>query len=460
MKTKFNGKMKLNTKMTLYFGLTAVLLTLLFFSITNFVIGTSFDRYREENESEEITKIVEHIEEYYENNKRFDTGDFENLNQLLMRRGYHIALYDESDNFIWQIGDKKRLLFLEEEHKLKSKEHFEKKYPIKVDGDIKGHIKIKRFKIPPLSEIDKRFKVRLFQGLVFTAIIGVSITILIGIFLSKQISKPILKIKNTADILRNGGLSARVNIKTDTKEIEDLNQSINYLAASLENQEILRKRLTSDVSHELRTPLNVLQNQLEALIDGIWEATPERLNICYEEVIRLTDLIKNLEKLTTLDEIEHELTKENISLNKIIKSVIEQFKPVFMEKNIQVNFSSSDEIKTSVDKNKLKQVLINILSNANKFTDENGHINVSLSKVDANAVIKIKDDGVGIDEEDLPHIFQRFYRAENSRSRKTGGAGLGLSIVRGIIEAHNGRIYAESEINKGTTFTIEIPINS
>lgn len=454
--TMFNKKMKLNTKVSLYFGLTAVLLTVLFFTITNFAIRNSFDRYRKENENIQITKIVEHIKDYYENNKTFDKRDFQNLNRLLIKTGYRIAIYDKNDNFIWQIGDMNKFPFTKEKGKLKPRDHFKKEYPIRDDGKIKGYIRVERFKVPPLSEIDKKFKIRLFQGLILAAIIGVSITILIGIFLSKQISKPILKIKNTADILRNGGLSARVNIKTDTKEIEDLNKSINYLAASLENQESLRKRLTSDVSHELRTPLNILQNQLEALIDGIWEATPERLNICYEEVIRLTELIKNLEKLTTLDKMDHELKKENISLNKIIKSVVEQFKPVFMEKNIQVSFTSSEEIKAYVDKNKLKQVLINIMSNANKFTDENGSVNISLSKAEKDAVIKIEDSGVGIDEDDLPHIFERFYRAENSRSRKTGGAGLGLSIVKEIIEAHSGRIYVESEKNKGTTFIIEI----
>jgi len=450
-----NKKIKLSTKMSIYFGFTAILLTVMFFVMTHVMIGFSFNEYRQENEDAQVLKVVEYIENIYKNNKGITPYDLENLRRMFTRGGYHISLYDENGNFIWENNNKKQQHMKGIE--LNQRNHFVKKYPIKVDNVIKGYVSFERFGFPPLSQIDKRFKTNLFNGLLIIATIGVIITILIGIILSKQISKPILKIKNTADILRNGELSARASIKTNTKEIEELNKSINYLAESLEKQETLRKRLTADISHELRTPLNVLQNQLEAIIDGIFEASPKRLNICYEEVVRLTDLVKNIEKLTTLDKAEFELEKENVSLNKLIESVIEQFKPVFNEKHIQVYFSSNDEIAAYIDKNKIKQVLINIISNANKFTNKNGYVNISLLKKETVATVKIQDNGIGIDEEDLPHIFERFYRAENSRNRKTGGAGLGLSIVKGIIEAHGGNIYVSSKKNEGTTFTLEIP---
>ncbi|KYH35408.1 signal transduction histidine-protein kinase BaeS [Clostridium tepidiprofundi DSM 19306] len=452
---KMNKKIKLSTKMSLYFGFTAILLTIMFFVMTHIMIDFSFNEYRQENENAQVLKVVEYIENIYENNKNITPHDFENLRHMFTRGGYHISIYDENGNFLWENVNKKQ------QHmkgmSLKQRNHFVKKYPIEVNNTIKGYVSFERFGFPPLSQIDKKFKSNLFRGLLIIAVVGVIITILIGIMLSKQISKPILKIKNTADILRNGELSARVKIKTNTKEIEDLNKSINYLAESLEEQETLRKRLTADISHELRTPLNVLQNQLEAIIDGIFEASPKRLNICHEEVVRLTDLVKNIEKLTTLDKPEFELEKENVSLNKLIESVIEQFKPVFNEKNIHVNFSFRNEVTACIDKNKIKQVLINMLSNSNKFTNKNGYINISLSEKGTIAIVKIQDNGIGIDEYDLPHIFERFYRAENSRNRKTGGTGLGLSIVRGIIEAHKGNIYVTSKKNEGTTFTLEIP---
>jgi len=262
----------------------------------------------------------------------------------------------------------------------------------------------------------------------------------------------------TETVNREGRLNTRVRVKSGTREITELADSINHLGASLEKQETLRRRMTSDISHELRTPLNIIQSQLEAYIDGVWQPTDERLKSTHAEVIRLSNLVKELEKLTELDESQVPLIKSRIRLNRMLKDLSIQMQPMYHEKNLIVTFTEEPEVDIIADPDKIKQVFLNLLVNAYKFTPNNGRIEILLAKDKENAVIRIRDNGIGISPEELPNIFERFYRAEPSRNRDTGGAGLGLSIVQSIVKAHNGSIHVESEKGKGTQFTVSLPL--
>jgi signal transduction histidine kinase len=290
-----------------------------------------------------------------------------------------------------------------------------------------------------------------------SAIAALIFGLIISAIISKQLSRPLVKITETANKMRNGNLEVRAIVSTNTKEIDELSNSINYLAETLSKQEMLRKRLTSDMAHELRTPLTTLKTHVEAFMDGIWEPTAERFETFYEEIERLTKLVDNLRNLAKLEQADLKLNKSNINLSEELEKIIDTFKPLYIKENYELTGSIAPGIMAVMDKDKLKQIMNNLLVNSYKYLKPNGKVNVILKKEKQNIILKVIDNGIGIPEEDLPHIFERFYRSDLSRNKNTGGSGIGLTIVKAFVEAHGGTIYADSTVNVGTTITIEFP---
>ena len=218
---------------------------------------------------------------------------------------------------------------------------------------------------------------------------------------------------------------------------------------------MLRKRLVADISHEVRTPLNILQNNLEAMIDGIFPVDNDRLTYLNEEVIRFGKLIDNLNALKEIEGEEIALSMEEISLRDILSSVVKEFELIAENKNINMNLECSDSKKCNIlgDSDKIKQVIINLLSNAVKFTEEQGEINITLKETDEKVILEIKDSGIGISEEDLPYIFERLYRGDKSR-HEIEGTGIGLTIVRNILNLHKATIEVESKEGKGSVVNV------
>jgi len=220
--------------------------------------------------------------------------------------------------------------------------------------------------------------------------------------------------------------------------------------------QILRKRLTTDISHELRTPLTSIKGHIEAIIDGIWEPTNERLISINEEVTRLTKLVEDLSELSNYESEKFKLEKEIVNLKKLIKNIVYNYENKALEKNITINYNL-EKINVLVDKKQLSQAIINILANSIKFTEVGGNIYIKNYLYENYINISIKDNGIGIPKKDIEYIFERFYRVDKSRNKETGGIGVGLSIAESILNAHNGKIVVNSEIGKGTEFIIKIP---
>ena len=235
------------------------------------------------------------------------------------------------------------------------------------------------------------------------------------------------------------------------RELTQLADSLNHLSEELQKQESLRRNLTADVAHELRTPLETLKSHLEALGDGVWEPTKERFDSCSEEVDRLIQLVASLQTLTQAESESLDLRMEPAKLLVVAQSVVSLVEPYYESKGVHLRLEGNDQVEVMLDRDKWKQVLLNLLDNALKYTEQGGTVTVS---VGPGAVVQVADTGAGIREEDLPFVFERFYRAEKSRNRATGGAGIGLAIVKKFVTAHGGTITAESEFGKGTTFTI------
>lgn len=292
-------------------------------------------------------------------------------------------------------------------------------------------------------------------------IIGISlimiiVVISISVFLSQQISKPIIVVSKMTDSIKKGGYDQTLEYESSIVEIDNLINSINDLSKELYNMENMRKRLTSDISHELRTPLTSIQTHLEAMIDGIWEPSEERLNSVNEEVIRLSHLVNQLKNLAKFDSEENKLDISEVDLKQLVKNIIYNNESYALEKNIKIN-SNLEEIRAFIDKEKISQVIINLLSNAIRYTNNNGEIFIKLYEFEDLTKISVKDNGIGIPKESLEYIFERFYRVDKSRCRNTGGTGVGLTICKSIIDLHGGNIEVKSELNVGSEFIITIP---
>lgn len=229
------------------------------------------------------------------------------------------------------------------------------------------------------------------------------------------------------------------------------------LGRSLAGQERLRKRLMTDIAHELRTPLTVVRSQVEAVADGVWEATPERLALCVAEIKRLSDLIGEVESLTRLEGEILSVYLQDTDLSAFLATILDSSEPLFARSGVTLHRSLEGNVRANVDSERFRSVIDNLLSNALRYSEAGGRVEVRLRSWDGSAVIEVEDTGAGIDAADLPHVFDRFYRADAARARVTGGRGIGLAIAKAAVEAHGGTIGVSSRLGEGSRFTVKLP---
>lgn len=329
-------------------------------------------------------------------------------------------------------------------------------YHLTRSDQLIGYVNISYFGPYFLNENDFKFLDALQTVFVVIGIFSLLLSVFIGMMMAKRLSQPILKTVDVTKKIADGSYDARIEEKTDTKELAMLIESINHLAGSLENQEILRKQLTEDVSHELRTPIAVLQSHMEAMIEGVWEPSVERLESCNDEIKRIGSLVSDLEKLQKIESEKLKLNKSELDLTDVISKVIKSFEVRIHEEKLEVSVSGTCSI-IHADADRISQVVVNLLSNAVKYSNPGGTIEIKLFDKSTYAGFSISDTGIGIPENELSLIFERFYRADKSRDRKTGGSGLGLAIVKSIVEAHGGKISVTSKSNQGSCFEVLLP---
>lgn len=295
------------------------------------------------------------------------------------------------------------------------------------------------------------------QSILWTFVGTLLLAIVLSVSIAKRISSPLLKMKRAAEQMARGDLGVRTHV-SGNDELTDLSRSLNYLAEQLHEQEQIRLMMTEDIAHELRTPLTTLKSHLQAIRDGIWDPSPNRISSCYEEVERLTHLVHDLEQLTMLDSPNFTLNRKPVEIRSVIKQSMDIVAASYMEKGVKLELESDEEIICLLDRSRFVQVLVNIFSNALKHTPEGGEVIVHFKVERENQVlITVEDTGMGISPSDLPYIFERLYRADKSRNRKTGGGGIGLAIVKKLVEAHGGQVWAENR--QGAAFFIRLPLD-
>lgn len=448
----------------------SMIMTLTILAISIFVSQTfesEFGKYVDDSNKSELNHLIKIDLKNIYKSEIWQVDLIRKLGEDYIEKGIALEVYDDSNRLIYTIfeenqnlsnkildGIKENMENLESNWKPKLEEN---KVNINDEnGNLVGYAYIQFYKSLYYMENDIVFLNIINNFMKIVAFISISIVILISIVISKSISTPIEKVSSMTKDIGYGIYSDKITYKVRTKEVKELVESINKLSYKLYNQEKLRKRITTDISHELRTPLTSIQGHLDAMIDGIWDISKERIISIREETSRLSELIGRLRLLSEYDGEENILRKTKTDLQELIKHIICNYESSALKKNIKINYNL-ETVYFDIDKSQFSQVIVNLLCNAIKYTEYNGEINIGLYDKKDYIIISIKDNGVGIPEKDIEFIFERFYRVDKSRDKETGGIGIGLSIVKSIINAHGGRIFVSSKINEGTEFIIKLP---
>jgi signal transduction histidine kinase len=454
----------LKTKLTISYMLLVLFCILLIILLTNFLVSKFFREYVKENQIKKDKEIVEMIKLQYKNGI-WNENAIETIGMNALEMGKIIRIYDDNNNNLWDAkehnnGMCNRIVESMANNMKENYPGFEGKYdeiPYEIfDGNnLIGTILIGSYGPFYYNESDVIFINSLNRFIIIIGIIAFFIAIIFGNYIAKNISLSMLKVIKLTEYIAKGFYNKRLTDNNDIIEIKRLSASVNELANTLEKQDKLKKRLTQDIAHELRTPLATLQSHMEAMIDGIWKADKERLISCQDEIIRLKGLVGELEKLAKYEGSSLVLKYVEFDIYDLVKNIIKHYDIEFKNKSLKVNLTGY-KTKVIADKNKINQVVLNILSNSIKYTNEFGNININIVNKNGSIELIFIDDGIGIPKEDLPYIFERFYRVDKSRSRLNGGYGIGLTIVKTIIEAHNGKISVE-RLKVGTKIFIKIP---
>lgn len=289
------------------------------------------------------------------------------------------------------------------------------------------------------------------------AFLAVIVAFLITLFLSRRILSPIKELRSAAQRLGKGDFSQRVDIG-DKSEIGELASTFNSMADNLQRDEQLRQHMVSDIAHELRSPLTNVRGYLEAINDGVMQPDKETISSIYGETILLSRLINDLQELSLAEAGELKLFLQPEDVSELIRLSIAAIQAKATEKDLKVSYDIPAGLpRINIDFLRIKQVLLNLLENALAHTPGGGRINIAVKSDSGFVEISVSDSGEGIPAEEINNIFERFHRVDKSRSRSTGGSGLGLTISRYIIEEHKGKIWARSESGKGSCFSFTLP---
>lgn len=300
--------------------------------------------------------------------------------------------------------------------------------------------------------------------LILQLIIGLPLAVMIitagGYILVRRALMPVERITRAAEQITQHNLSDRLPISKTGDELERLSVSLNRMIARLDDAFRNSKRFVADASHELRTPLTILRGELETLIENrqLDLEARERAGSMFEEAVRLTRIVEQLLTLSRLDAGEAQAEWSRFDLAGMAKTTAEQMNLLAEDKNITVQCDANQAVEVEGDPARLKQVVVNLLDNAIKYTQPGGAVQLHVLRVNGHAVLEVEDNGVGISSDALPHVFERFYRVDQIRSGDSEGAGLGLSIVESICAAHGAVVEAESVVGKGSRFRIKLPL--
>lgn len=441
---------------------TKLILAFLFvslISIGTIVVLTRFSANREFNKfisNQYEEELVEELERYYAKNTSWDginEADTGHMQNQFGPEGDHPSNYCIAnlnglivrESFTHKLGD------------VIPPDLLKTSLAITVDEKTVGYLLIDK---PPdrRDPMENEFVRRFDSSLLLAAVGTIILAFIFGAVISRTITKPIRELTSATHAMAAGKLGQKVTVHSKD-EIGELAQSFNKMNDELAHSFNLRKQMTADIAHELRTPLSLIIGHAEAVSDGVLPPTHENFEIIREEAERLEKLVNDLRTLSLADAGELALDFQLVDINKLLGDIKTHYMVQFNQKRITLDLEpASDILMVNLDPVRFSQVLMNILDNALRYTPEDGHVSISTKQSKQQMEITIQDSGEGVTPEEASHLFDRFYRADESRTRDDGGSGLGLAIAKSIVEMHKGRIWAESEKGKGLRTIIQLPI--
>jgi len=311
------------------------------------------------------------------------------------------------------------------------------------------------------------FRAAVTEALSVAVLAATLMAVIASVFISRQVVAPVQAMMAASQRIADGHYGERVRVPGDVarQEMDELGQlalSFNQMAARLERTESMRRQLIGDVTHELRTPLTTIKGSMEGLMDGVLPANEETYMQIYREADRLQRLVNDLQELSRIEAGAYELQRQTTTVKTLVDSTVARLQRQFEEKGVSLSTQIPQELPfIKVDPDRLSQVLLNLLGNALQYTPPGGEAGITASYQQNEVRVAISDNGIGVPPEDLAYLFTRFYRVDKSRARSIGGSGIGLTIAKHLVEAHGGRIWAESPgVGKGSTFVFTIPLAS
>lgn len=459
-------ELRLKTRLIISYSLMAMFLVVSLSIISNYMLEDQFQSYVQKKQESVNQNIVATVLDAYENGSTPSQDFLHAFATKVLHDGIILMVNDAEGHQIFcmscadsagcdhMLGMMRQTM--QKRYPNWQGEYTEHVYPLERDGQSYGTVVLGYYGPFFYSEDDITF-INMFN-MVFgaAALLFLMIAVAMGGFMANRISLPIKQVIDRTKEIEKNRYDERIDYTSSTTEIKQLISSVNTLAASLQAQQKLKKRMARDYAHEFRTPLAALQSNLEGMIDGILPATSERLESCRAEILRLSRMTTQIDQLVELENSAMFVQKEVFDFGALLGSVASTFEHDLHDKGIALELSAPD-CQITADKDKISQVIVNLLSNAVKYTDRGGFIRAVAVTAGDSILFSVADTGHGIAEEDLSNIFEYLYRTDQSRARDTGGLGIGLSVVKTIIAAHGGQITVTSELGKGTTFTVVLP---
>ena len=440
--------MKLTTKLILAFLAVSLFSTGIIVISSRIATNREFDKFINDRYEEELLdQLSDHFakKQSWDGVEKIYQRDHFNPND---KHPLFFAIADENGNIIVE-GDGYLLGESVSESQLQAGSQIE------VDDRIVGILLLNA----PLDKnpLEDEFIRRIGNSIFLSAVGTILLAFILGAILSRTITRPIRELTKATHEMADGKLGQQVPVRS-RDEIGELASSFNKMNSDLARSFNLRKQMTADIAHELRTPLALIIGHAEGVHDGVLPPSKENFEIIREEAERLEKLVNDLRTLSLADAGELSVEFQPVEMHKFLSDIQSHYLAPFNQKRVTLNLMPAPVILVNLDPSRFSQVLTNILDNALRFTPEGGRVDMSIRQSGDLIEISIQDSGEGVTAEDAAHLFDRFYRADESRNRDAGGSGLGLAIAKSIVEMHKGKIWAESETGKGLKVIIQIPV--